>query len=314
MRQKIALSLGFILTIYGLCYSQISQPLGELLFEDTLTFYPKYEWISIPSEENNIWQIGRANKDFLDNSLTKRAVIITDTINTYPTMVDDYFLLSIPQDDNFYSWAEGILSFYHKYHTDSLYDGGLIEISYDQGKSWRNVLYDYAFMSFDFTGLYSETDTVIGGLPAFTGIANEWKYTELHWVWYGLVKKATGEINGLPVLRFRFISDSTDTEKDGWLIDQMVFRGYDVSGYFEYIIPDVIKVFPNPMSDFLSIEAITDFENVIFKLYGFDGRLKLIIPVDVHQRVDVTNLSHGVYFYTIEKDNVFIKSGKIVKN
>ncbi len=182
MRQKIALSLGFILTIYGLCYSQISQPLGELLFQDTLTFYPQYEWISIPSEENNIWQIGRANKDFLDSSLTKRAVIITDTINTYPTMVDDYFLLSIPQDDNFYSWAEGILSFYHKYHTDSLYDGGLIEISYDQGKSWRNVLYDYAFMSFDFTGLYSETDTVIGGLPAFTGIANEWKYTELHWV------------------------------------------------------------------------------------------------------------------------------------
>ncbi len=128
------------------------------------------------------------------------------------------------------------------------------------------------------------------------------------------MKKATGEINGLPVLRFRFISDSTDTEKDGWLIDQMVFRGYDVSGYFEYRIPDVIKVFPNPMSDFLSIEAITDFENVIFKLYGFDGRLKLIIPVDVHQRVNVTNLSHGVYFYTIEKDNVFIKSGKIVKN
>jgi hypothetical protein len=314
MRLKIALSFGFSLSIYSLCFCQISPPYGELLFEDTLTFDPQYEWISIPSAENNIWQIGYANKDFLDGSSKKRAVIITDTINNYPTMVDDYFLLSIPTKNNFYSWAEGILSFYHKYQTDSLYDGGMIEISYDGGESWRNVLYDHAFLSFVSTGLYSESDTIIGCLPAFTGTSYEWKYTELHWVWYGLVKKTTGEINGLPALRFRFISDSIDTGKDGWLIDNVVFRGYDVSGSFENRIPEAVKVFPNPISNFLSIEAANYIENVIFKLYGFDGKLLSIIPVNDHQKVDVTNLSQGIYFFTIEKDNVIINSGRIIKN
>ena len=314
MRQKIVLSLGFSLSIYCMCFGQISQPLGELLFEDTLTFDPQHEWISIPSAENNIWQIGQANKDFLDSSFSKKAVIITDTINSYPTMVDDYFLLFIPKHDNFYSWAEGILSFYHKYQTDSLSDGGLIEISYDDGESWRNVLFDYAFMSGDFTGLYSASDTITGGLPAFNGIANGWKYTELHWIWYGLLKEATSEISGLPVLRFRFISDSIDTGKDGWLIDQMVFRGYDVSGYVKSGIPEVVKVFPNPTSNFFLIETPNYVKNAIFRLYGIDGSLLLITAIDTHQRVDLSNFSGGIYFYTIEKDDILINSGKIIKN
>jgi hypothetical protein len=314
MRRKIALSLGFSFLAYSTCVCQISQPLGDLLFEDTITFDPQYEWISIPSSDNNIWQIGRTHKDFLDSSLSKRAVIITDSINNYPTMVDDFFILSIPKNDNFYSWAEGILSFYHKYQTDSLYDGGLIEISYDDGESWRNVLFDHAFMSPVFAGLYTESDTIIGGLPAFTGVTYKWKYTELHWVWFGLVKKATGVINGLPILRFRFISDSINTGKDNWLIDQMVFRGYSVTGSLENRIPEAAKVFPNPMSNFLSIEAVNNIENIIFKLYRFDGKLLLITPVDNYQIVDVANLSQGFYFYTIEINDILINLGKIVKN
>ena len=117
------------MAIFSLCQAQNAEPSGELLFEDTISFDPLNEWITIPSPDANIWQIGYAQKSFLDYSLSSNAVMITDTINSYPTLVDNYFLLSIPSTDNFFTWPEGILSFYHKFQTDSLLDGGFIEIS-----------------------------------------------------------------------------------------------------------------------------------------------------------------------------------------
>ena len=101
MKEKKAFSFGIITLICSLSYCQVAKPYGELLFEDTISLMPLHEWITIPSPIENIWQIGKANKSYLDNSLSDQSIIVTDTINSYPSSADDYFLLSIPKYEHY---------------------------------------------------------------------------------------------------------------------------------------------------------------------------------------------------------------------
>lgn len=314
MHKSLALIIAFYLSFSSLCIGQISQPFGELLFEDSLSFDPIHEWITIPSPEENIWQIGQAKKQFLDSSLTRDPIIITDTAESYPPLSDDNFFVSIPTIGNWYTWAEGILSFYHKYQTDSMKDGGLIEITYDGGITWGNVLFDNSINNPSQIGLYSESDTLSGGQPAFTGTVNDWIYTELHWVWFAFVKKSTGDMDGLPILRFRFISDSTDNNKDGWLIDRMVFRGYSVSGSVGESAPEHIRIYPNPVGDYLQINATNNPDNAILHLFGTDGRLVLSTEIEARDQIDVSDLTPGIYLWNLEKVDCTIESGKFIKH
>ncbi|MEN8250982.1 MAG: T9SS type A sorting domain-containing protein [Bacteroidota bacterium] len=313
MKTEKALSLVITISIGSLCHAQISEPQGVLLYEDTISMDPLNEWITIPSPDENIWQAGRTNKSFLDSSLSEKAVMMTDTIDSYPALMDDYFLISIPQTENFYSWPEGILSFYHRFQTDSLLDGGYIEISYDGGESWQNIIYDDIHINNVFTGLYSTSDTIKDGIPAFTGSTSDWKYTEFHWIWVGLTKSSTSELEGRPILKFRFVSDDVDTGKDGWLIDQLVFRGYDFSGAVAEQPLNTIDVYPNPFTEFLHISSSKGRGKSKFRLYGSDGKLQLQSELSEEITINASVLSTGLYYYAIFKDNQLVETGKLIK-
>ena len=314
MKSETAISLLIMVAICSQSYTQISEPKGDLLFEDTITLDPLSEWINIPSPPENIWQVGSPNKVFLDSSLSGKAVLMTDTINSYTAMTDDYFLILIDHPDDSYSWPEGILSFYHRFQIDSLLDGGFIEISYDEGASWKNIIDDHTNIYRAFTGLYSATDTIDSGIPAFTGSTDGWKYTEFHWIWLGLTKSATYELEGQPILKFRFVSDGVDTGKDGWLIDQLVFRGYDFSGAVSDQPSSTVDVYPNPFSEFLHINISKGVGKSTFRLYGSDGKILIQREISEGDAIDTYALSTGIYYYAIYKDNYFIDTGKLIKN
>jgi len=140
MMKRISLLLLITIIDVRIISCQITGAEGDLLFEDTLTLRPLYPWITIPSSEENIWQVGKLYKDFLDSTLSGKHGIVTDTLNSYPVNIDDYFDIVLPVMDS--AWGEGILSFYHKYQTDSLFDGGFIEVSYDYGMNWNNLIFD----------------------------------------------------------------------------------------------------------------------------------------------------------------------------
>ena len=315
MNKKTLIIFLSVLATCGVVSAQVSEPMGDLLFQDTLTVDPMNEWISIPSPEENLWQVGIAQKSKLDSSFSGLPVIITDTLNSYPAGADDWFYLSIPGSDenpNWYSWAEGILSFRHRFHTDSLMDGGFIEISYDRGESWVNIIYDDPVMQ-EFTGLYSPDDTITGGIPAFSGTSDGWHYTEFHWVWYALVKTATIQTDGIPVMRFRFVSDGNDTGKDGWLIDELVFRGYSVFGAVEDQRGEEFHVFPNPCKYFLYVDYQAIGFRPLFRIYNGDGKLmseKILYGPEI---LDVSFLVPGVYFYSVLNGNETLQQGTIVK-
>ena len=313
MKKANAIVLGIIISIGAQSYAQVSEPYGSLLTEDTLTLDPKHDWITIPSQETNIWQVGRSNKGFLSESFMQEAILITDTLDSYPESIDNYFLISIPEYENSWSWPEGILSFYHKYQTDSLYDGCIIEISYDYGLSWENILYDDIHIDNHFTGLYSDTDTIVGGIPAFSGSSSEWIYTEFHWRWMALLKSSNFEQTSRPVLRFRFVSDDNNSGKDGWVINRIVFRGYDISGTVEERINNIANVYPNPVSDLLNIEIPIHLDYLDFNLYTPDGRIQINEVINRSQVIDLSHLSIGLYFYTLSDEGLILDSGKLIK-
>jgi hypothetical protein len=293
-------------------FAQVSEPLGELLFEDTLSLIPLHEWIEIPEPGQNTWQVGNTVKYESDSSHANEIVIVTDTINSYPDTVDNHFLLSIPAGVN--GWAEGILSFYHIYDTDSLIDGGFIEISYDDRQTWKNVVFDFNHVHYNFTGLYSETDTITGSIPAYSGRSLDWKYTELHWIWIALVKKNGSEQYGKPVLKFRFRSDANNTNKNGWLIKNIVFRGYDAGSAVQYTGTPGMTVFPNPVNDRLYMNIPMVFEVPTIRIYSLEGILKMEGEVRNLSGIDLSALAAGLYFYQCESGGNIIGTGKIIKH
>lgn len=314
MKRNIIFCLSVSIWICNISVAQISEPQGELLLEDSITLMPLHEWVTIPSPAENVWQVGKADKSYLDSSLSIKTVIVTDTINNYPPITDDYFLISIPEYENYGQWPEAIFSFYHRYETDSLMDGGFVEISYDGGDSWENVFYDRGHVHENFIGLYSSSDTIVGGIPAYSGSSNDWIYTEFHWIWLALVKKSEKLTEYRPMLKFRFVSDSVDLGKNGWLINNIVFRGYDVSGSVNEHFNSEISLFPNPFSDFLQLKVNRITDGSFLKVYSIQGKLQLAIEIRNNSLIDVSSLPPGLYYFSIIHDNQIFESGKLIKN
>lgn len=308
---KIVATSSLFLLLIGSIYGQeIIVPQGNLIFKDTLALSPLNSWITIPIS-NKIWEIGIPNKMGMNDSYDGLPAIVTGLNNTYPLNSSNYFEIEIPYE---YIWGEGILSFWHKYDTDSLNDGGIIELSQDGGKNWKNIVNSTFWISNIYNGLYSAKDTINGGIPAFTGKSVSWKKVELYWWWLALTgTKSVGSSNAI-ILRFKFISGKNSIPKGGWELSHFVFSGYDISGRLDNVSNKSILVSPNPTNDKIKL-SITNFNNnLIFRLYNQNGIKLLDFPITMNSKeISIKNFSNGLYLYTICQDKLIIKSGQILK-
>jgi len=283
---------------------------GDLIFEDTLEVSPLHSWITIDNPDTNIWEIGKPDKIYFNATHTGITSIITDSGNFYPNSCNDYFYISIPWSWSENFWGEGILSFYHKFDTDTLLDGGIIEVSYDQGVSWINVLNDSNHISVNFIGLYG--DTIKGGEFGFSGKSDNWQYVELYWHWIGITKSTIEEMD-TPLIKFRFVSDKINNNKEGWMIDDIVFRGYSLGVSIDEGLPIQVEVFPNPTCGIINIEANSEnFKHMIIAIYGLSGRIIKIEEI-INNQVNLYDIGSGVYLYKIIGDNKIISKGKLIK-
>jgi len=62
-----------------------------------------------------------------------------------------------------------------------------------------------------------------------------------------------------------------------------------------------IKIYPNPASGYINIEAVDLIINQV-QIYDINGKLVSEIKTDNSPKIDVTNLSSGIYFLRIETD------------
>ncbi len=305
--KKITLILVFITICLGTIRAQITPALGDLLITDTLELSPLHPWIEIPDASNNIWQVGTPQKTYFYAAYQNGTPIMTDTINAYPISNDQYFQITIPQIDSL--WGEVNLSFYHKYDTDTLLDGGIIEVSYDGGISWINIVDDINHINYNFINI--PLDTIKGGDYGFSGRSEGWLYCELYWLYIIGVKDRESPFN--PIIRFRFKSDDIQTNKEGWMIDQIVFRGYEMMSKVDEFENKSIQIYPNPSSDIIQFYSPTlSLNNFQLSIYNVSGKQVVSTIMPDHQTVNIAQLESGIYFYKLQKGNE-IQTGKIIK-
>lgn len=259
----------------------------------------------------NVWQIGTPMKTFLDSAYTIPFAIITDTVNNYPINNFSSFQVKILPPPEC-CWGIGIVNFMHKYDFEQNKDGGFIEVKYDADTNWTNIIFD-ADPEIYINGynFYSESDTISGNIPAFTGNSNGWVYSQFEWAWQIGVKSM---FHDSLTIRFTMKSDSIETNQEGWLIDNIYLVLFDCTGDIDFINSNFSKLFPNPIVDISCLIFENQFNKQtminIFDLLG--KKIKTIKTTSDKVMIKRNDFNEGIYSYQIIQDNVNIRSGKFV--
>jgi len=269
--------------IYSIAYTT---PLPVSTFEDRDT--SQYFYID-STQPNNLWQIGTPSKSNLfDSAYSLPLALVTDTQNTYLTNNISSFEFELYSDDATY------IKFWHRVNTDTLADGGVIEVSYDGGNTWMNIINESRFTLENF---YDSTSIISSsGKPGFSGNSGWIQSTIFGYEIYSVR------------FRFTFTSDSINTNKDGWMIDDFNFRTYG-TGVREIKSNSQFKIYPNPTSDMVSIHS--DKPITIKKIFVQNLAGQTILTT-TNPDLDMSTFSSGLYLIdiTTEKDHF---TGKIQK-
>jgi uncharacterized repeat protein (TIGR01451 family) len=119
---------------------------------------------------------------------------------------DQYLILNVPGP-----LPPGMeLSFWHLYDIEYLYDGGVIEISTDDGTTWNDLGADFLENGYLYQ-LYNFTSNPLVGRPAFTGYSYGWIQTRVNLNSYA---------NQTVQIRFRLGTDEI-IGYAGWYVDDI---------------------------------------------------------------------------------------------
>ena len=255
---------------------------------------------------NNIWQIGAPQKVFLNNPYTAPNVMITDTINFYPNSNRSEFIIQTPTFVN-NSWGGISMSFFHKFDTDTLMDGGTIEVSFDQ-INWTNLINSTDHVNFPYF-FYSPTDTVTSLNDAgFSGRSDGWQKASVYWNY------PPGDTL---YLKFIFASDEIQSNREGWMIDSLIFY-YDWGiGINENNNQSSFSVVPNPFKDFTSVKFDNPNRQAYeFLLYDAYGNLVRVISNITAEEflLQRKELSSGLNFFQLISKKKIMAIGKLITN
>lgn len=75
-----------------------------------------------------------------------------------------------------------------------------------------------------------------------------------------------------------------------------------------------ILIYPNPAKRKFTVEIVTQAnKKLLFTLYDLSGKKIMITQIEANSKTEIpVGLKKGIYFYRIEKEGEFIKSGKLV--
>lgn len=242
-------------------------------FETNPQCYTDYLWIDSISDTNNIWQIGAPQKILFNSAYSPSNVIITDTINPYPTNDTSMFYILHPamcSCSNYFN-----IQGRYKINTDGN-DYGKIEFSPDNGVTWIDS---------------------IGGF--FTGTSNTWQYFQMDL--QDLVSTYNIDYGDTVLYRFTFISDSVQTNNEGWMIDDILLEDYAFSIEETFLETFTSTLYPNPSTNSATIE-FENPTNANFSLQVFDITGRTVIEQNIKTNRTQLNTQHlppGIYQYRL---------------
>lgn len=102
--------------------------------------------------------------------------------------------------------------------------------------------------------------------------------------------------------------------ENGWEVEEeysFYYSGFTTVGIHENTIRD-LKIYPNPVSNNITISMEENYKTITFELYSMDGKKLLEKQINSSESVSMEGLSKGLYIYNITADGKK-QSGKIVK-
>ncbi len=256
-----------------------------------------------------LWQIGTTHKSFFANDTLGCFAIMTDTLHAYPPNANNFFILNFS-----HSWnIPGIIDFWHRYQTNGIHAGGIVEFSVDSGLTWQNVKGDcnadvyFHAAGVHTSGFYSTTDTIFNGTPAFSGTTSSQVYSRFQF-WPGdPVKRTVDSCNFNSnnfLVRFSFVSDALTDTLAGWIIDSIKLESdiYD-GGVAGLTKAGTLNVFPNPSSDgTFNFPVLTEEKQYSIAIYNSLGQL---IETALYQHtMSISNQPPGIYFYRVSGNSL----------
>lgn len=236
-----------------------------------------------------------------------------------PGTRSDHFMMSQP----FEVGAEDNpgLSFFHRYSTETEWDGGVIEVTVDDGATWTDVG-EYMVKNGYPSNLRENPESNISGRPAFHGQSEGWIETIVD----------LGAFSGETIrFRFRFASDA-NTGSEGWYVDNITFYGNlssitniacakEEEGDFcdstttiifaaptntENIADDIdLGIFPNPADDVVHISLPESLDGEVqLSLVNTAGQVLLNQQLNdlQQQTVDIKSIPAGLYYLRLESE------------
>lgn len=266
MRRILILLTFIVISIGSHCQECIVFGWGgfQLGFEDST----QYKYVAL--DTSSIWSISKPDKNILFLPTEDRNfgdfAIVTSKNNNYPKNLHSSFQLKlfIESADLF------TFSFYHKYDFDQYNnDGGIIEISHDMGLTWQNIILDSSIVGNikNIQGFYSKFDT-IGSHPDLVGFTDQQE--EMKYAGFSFWRDERFLYDTL-LVRFSIISDSVESNNEGWLLDRIYFSGALVGIEDHFGDIQEFSVFPTPASDYVKVQSKNGIEIHSIELISLNG-------------------------------------------
>jgi hypothetical protein len=252
--------------------------------------------IEIDPDSNNIWQVGPPQKNVFNSAYSNPNVMVTDTQITYPP--NNVSKFRFKTYNTFGGWGPGIMAMQwaQKLDMDQGTEGGIIEYSVDAGTTWTNVFnnpYVYNFYGYD----PANADTLPSGEFAFSGTDSTWRDIWLCFDWNYFMNYDT------VWFQFTFKSDSVETGKDGWMIDNMWAHTTIIHTAGNEPQKEYMKVYPTVTTGtvFLEGQKQPDYHIIEhMELMSADGRIvQRFGRAPVKFYVDISDHADGLYFLKV---------------
>lgn len=248
-----------------------------------------------------LWQIGKPNKFNFNQPISPDQVIVTDTVQPYPINANASFTITTiscgafePGIQGGYGKAE--ITGWYFVNSDSLNDYGLIEISFDKGSSWVNLLED---------SIQNQYVNTIPDEIELTGNSNDWVYFQISFSDLGQLYPV--QFGDTILYRFSFHSDNQADSLPGLMFDELYFEDHVTELHELDKNGPLVTVSPNPSQKEISISSSTVINSIsILNLHGqiLDNR-----SVDQkHVQVDLTHFPNEILLIRIHTEN-----GSVVK-
>lgn len=264
-------------------------------FDGADTIVSQSIFVNLDTTISGIWQIGPPQKIIFESASTVPNVLITDTVNTYPDSLNSSAWFMLPEN-MLYAGAIAI-QWNQKLDLDTNMDGGLIEFSSDSGITWENAFYNsnvYNFYGWDIPN----EGALPAGDPCFTGTDSTWKN-----IWLCFSYDYLQTINSLSI-RFRIVSDSVETNQEGWMIDNLMVQETWFHPVAEQSKPSNFKVYPTITERSITIKQTNSSPDFLVKqisILSLNGQFIRFIQLPSGQEeIDLSDLAPGRYLIMIE--------------